>query len=219
MTSPSESWSPGTAVVLQELWGPHLLVARPVTVVVDDGELLGLYSHPHARIRTAALGTARYQLALEARVDAMVVTEPPVHEERTASAAHVLTLVPRDAWHAVQVFWRPGWEHVCWYVNVQRPMRRLAGRVQYHDCALDLVVRPDRSCEEKDRDELEALASRGFFGPADLRCIEAEARRMREAIARWEAPFCDGWELWRPDPGWASPTLPADWAEGVPAGA
>jgi len=31
-------------------------------------------------------------------------------------------------------------------------------------------------------------------------------------VSRWEPPFADGWEHWRPDPSWAVPDLPADLA-------
>jgi hypothetical protein len=46
----------------------------------------------------------------------------------------------------------------------------------------------------------------------------AQAARVRDAgraavevIRAWGTPFSDGWEDWRPDPGWTVPELPADW--------
>jgi hypothetical protein len=32
-------------------------------------------------------------------------------------------------------------------------------------------------------------------------------------IERWEPPFSDGWENWRPDPAWPLPVLPDGWAQ------
>jgi hypothetical protein len=32
-----------------------------------------------------------------------------------------------------------------------------------------------------------------------------------ERIEAWSIPFDEGWEHWRPDPGWPLPELPDDW--------
>ena len=42
--------------------------------------------------------------------------------------------------------------------------------------------------------------------------IRAEGERVVAMIERWDPPFSDRWETWRPDPAWSLPELPADWA-------
>jgi hypothetical protein len=205
------SWKPGTQIVYQELWREQLLVARPVTVVRDDGRLLALYTHPGARYRSAALGTARYGMSFEARIEAMLADRLPPHSEQVGSDRHVLVLGFPRRWYAVWLFWSARWEHAGWYVNLQRPLRRTAHAVQVRDCALDLVVRADRSWSWKDRDEFAALCEHRFFEPRVAERIERAAARAVRAIERWEAPFRDGWERWRPEPSWAVPELPPDW--------
>jgi len=41
--------------------------------------------------------------------------------------------------------------------------------------------------------------------------IRAEGERVARLIERWEPPFSDGWEDWRPDPAWPLPVLPPGW--------
>ncbi len=206
-------WRPGTSIVYQELWSGQLLAARPVTVVQDQPHLLALYTHPGARYRSAALGSARQDMALEARIQAFLAERLPAHTERVGSSRHVLVLVPARRAYAVWLFWSASWEHAGWYVNFQLPLGRTAHAVQVRDCALDLVVRGDRSWSWKDRDEFEALRQHGFFEPGVAERIDRAATRAVRAIERWEAPFCDGWEHWRPDPAWPAPELPPNWQQ------
>lgn len=197
-------------IVYQELWREQLLAARPVTVVQDDARALALYTHPGARYRSAAIGTARYDMPLEARIDALLADLPP-HAERAGSDRHVLIVAPARCWYAVWLFWSARREHAGWYVNLQLPLRRTLRTVQIRDCALDLVVRPDRSWAWKDRDEFDALCARGFFRPRVAARVERAAERALQALERWESPFCDGWERWLPDPAWPRPELPDHW--------
>jgi uncharacterized protein len=203
-------WEPGTPIVVQELWREQLLAARPMTVVRDDARLLALYTHPGARYRSAALGTARYKASLAARIEGMLAALP-AHTERVGSDRHLLMLVPPRRGYSVWLFWSASWEHAGWYVNLELPLRRTARGVQVRDCTLDLVVRPDRSWSWKDRDEFAALRERGFFAPGVAERVERAAQRAVRAIDQWQAPFCDGWERWRPDPAWPVPELPQDW--------
>jgi protein associated with RNAse G/E len=129
----------------------------------------------------------------------------------------VLVLARRAQWNAVWLFWTRDWQHLRWYVNLEQPICIDARGVQVRDCALDIVVHPHRRWTWKDRDEFEALRDRGFFTSEVAARVEAEARRMVSVIERWEAPFCDGWESWRPDPSPPAPVLPADWRDLSPA--
>lgn len=204
-------WQPGTSILYQEVWDEALLAARPVTVVSDDAGLLALYSHPRALLRSAAIGGARRQLTLEQRIAAMMSNEPRAYAQRSAADSHVLVLAVDGRWSAVWLFWSADWKHLRWYVNLQQPLRRTQRGVQVRDCALDLVVEPNRAWRWKDRDEFQALRAAGFFPEEIARQVEAEAERMIGVIERWESPFCDGWERWRADASLPLPALGSDW--------
>src|SRR5262245_21440187 len=133
------AWQPGTQVLYQEVWDERLLVARAVTVVADDGDLLALYSHPQALYQCAALGSARQRLPLAERIAAMMATGPRAYEPRTAADLHVLVLARSAQWNAVWLRWSRDWQHIHWYVNLQQPIRRSARGVQIRDCALDII--------------------------------------------------------------------------------
>lgn len=210
-TVAADRWKPGTSILYQEVWGEALLAARPITVVSDDAGLLVLYSHPRAILRSAAIGSARRRMTLEQRIAAMMSKENRAYEQRTASDSHVLVLAAEVRWSAVWLFWTADWKHVRWYVNLQQPLRRTQRGVQVRDCALDLVVDPNRSWRWKDRDEFEALRTAGFFSEEIAKQVMAEAERMIGVIERWESPFSDGWERWRADSNLRLPTLGSDW--------
>jgi hypothetical protein len=204
-------WEDGMSVLYQEIWANELLTARPVTVAADNAGIVALYSHPKTRFRSSAIGSARYGMPLDQRIAAMVAQRERSYAERTASDSHVLVVTADHHWSALWLFWTDDWKHQCWYVNLQQPIRRTERGIQIRDCALDLVVAPDRSWRWKDRDEFEALCRCKFFPDAVAERAMDEARRMIDAIERWDSPFADGWEQWRPDPAWSVPELPDDW--------
>ena len=73
---------------------------------------------------------------------------------------------------------------------------------------LDVWVTPDHTCHRKDEDELAAAVAQGVLSPEDAAWITRHADSAEEAVASWQSPFSDGWEDWRPDPGWLMPPLP-----------
>ncbi len=72
-----------------------------------------------------------------------------------------------------------------WYCNLARPARLEAHDVYQEDLALDLVVLPDRSMAELDRDEFEALG----LDPAEEAAVEAELAQLMAQAAAGEEPF------------------------------
>ena len=147
-------WKPGAQIVLYEMWGRGIGTARPVTVVDDAADRIALYSHPGTPIVTRGTEN-RGSLGLSERIELMIRTlDPGVGEfrEGTSPDSHVLALTPVDSWHSVMLFWSSEWQFKNWYVNLQSPLRRVRHGVQIHDCALDLVVKPDLSWSWKDVD-------------------------------------------------------------------
>lgn len=112
--------------------------------------------------------------------------------------------------HSVLVWWGEG-EFGGWYVNLERPLTRAPIGFDYLDQELDIYVRPDRSWELLDEDEFDEAQRLGVIAPEEAAAVRDEAARAVRTIEAWEPPFCDGWEGWQPDPGWAPPALPAGW--------
>ena len=199
------------------MWGRGIGAARPVTVIEDLPGHIALYSHPGTAIVSRGIRN-RYSLSLSERIDLYFDSLNPTvgdFEHRMSSDDHVLTLTPPNSWHSVWLFWTAEWQFKTWYVNFQSPVRRTPHGIQFHDYALDIVVRPDMSWSWKDTDEFEELVARTFFTVEQVSSIRAEADLMVRTIESRGTPFCDGWEDWRPNRCWCTPRLPGDWAEAV----
>ncbi|WP_267594145.1 DUF402 domain-containing protein [Carbonactinospora thermoautotrophica] len=206
---PPALWSPGDHVLWRFVRHGTVEAARPVTVVRDAPDLSVFWLAPGTPIVRAVL------------VDGTPIRSVPVRErfahpwgtrESIWHGPGVLKLVPWGAAHSVWVFWDDDGSLRGWYVNLEAPHRRRPYGVDTSDHVLDIWVTPDRRWEWKDEDELTAAHAAGRFGDEDLVAIRAEGERVIKLIERWASPFRDGWERFRPDPDWALPALPADWA-------
>lgn len=132
-------------------------------------------------------------------------------ELRDGTFGHdALRLVEPGVAHSILIFWRGG-AFRNWYVNLERPLCRCALGFDYLDQELDIVVEPDRSWHFIDQDEFEEAQRLGVLTREEAAEVLAEAERVIVRIERWEPPFRDGWENWRPDPAWPQPQLPAGW--------
>ncbi|MER5767717.1 cytidylyl-2-hydroxypropylphosphonate hydrolase [Streptomyces sp. NPDC001985] len=183
-------------------------ICRPVTVVRDTEEILAVWMAP---------GTECVKPVL---VDGTPVHEQPLATRYTAPrtvvrgrwfGSGVLKLArPGDPW-SVWLFWNAGWEFRSWYVNLEEPRTRWAGGIDSEDHFLDISVLPDRSWSWLDEDEFEQAQRVGLITPEKARWVRAAGEAAVASIRAWGSPFSDGWENWRPDPGWRVPELPADW--------
>jgi len=119
------------------------------------------------------------------------------------------TGLPWSVWH----FWDEDWAFRGWYVNLEDAHRRDGNSVFTQDHVLDLWVGADRRVRWKDEDELEASVIAGRYSADDADRFQANARAVEGIVQRWEPPFSDGWEDWRPNPSWSLPSLPpaAEW--------
>jgi hypothetical protein len=204
-------WTPGEPAVYRHVERGRAIGAFPVNVVADTDELVALYMPGGLVVKWP-------------HVDGRHIRELPLARRFTSE------------WHAGDHEWRghgvlflsrPGDAHgtwllwdgeeqgertfSCWYVNLEDPLRRTPIGFDSRDHTLDVVVAPDRSWSWKDEDELEAAVEHGWHSADEAAAIRAEGLRVVERIERWEPPFSDGWERWRPDPDWPVPSLPAGW--------
>jgi hypothetical protein len=126
-----------------------------------------------------------------------------------------LHIVPAGAPFAVIAQWRDSFDDFAgYYVNVQEPLRRTAIGFDSMDQALDVLISADLAeVRHKDVDELHDAAAAGFFGTAEVSAIHAAAEQAVTMVVEGRPPFDEAWPDWRPDPSWALPALPPDWAD------
>ncbi|MGH2401438.1 MAG: DUF402 domain-containing protein [Candidatus Limnocylindria bacterium] len=125
----------------------------------------------------------------------------------------ILKVAPTGEPWSVWCFWNADGSFRGWYVNLEDVHHRAGDSVATQDHVLDLWIEADRSVRWKDLDELQAAVIAGRYSAEDADRFRADARAVEEIVAAWSAPFCDGWESWRPDPAWPVPELPvgASW--------
>jgi hypothetical protein len=184
--------------------------ALPTTAVEDSEDLTVLYLRPGTPIKRRILPNAqpiprdipyREQVAL-----------PVLVGDGTWTTNHALILVrPGDA-HDIRLFWSEhDWTFRGWYVNLQRPVRRVRVGFDTADHVLDIFVAPDGTWHWKDEDELAAAIEIGRFTPDEAAAIRAEGERVIRRIEARAWPFDAGYEHWRLDPAWPIPSMPDDW--------
>ncbi|MET8220471.1 cytidylyl-2-hydroxypropylphosphonate hydrolase [Streptomyces hirsutus] len=207
---PDGRWAPGTQVLwrYRENGGARFHIARPVTVVRDDPELLAVWMAPGTECVRPVLadGTPVHQEPLRTRY-----IKPRTVQRGRWTGTGVLKLArPGEPW-SVWLFWDQEWRFKNWYVNLEEPLARWAGGVDSEDHFLDISVHPDRSWHWRDEDEFTQAQRDGLVDAALARRVREAGRKAVAVISRWGAPFSDDWQNWRPDPSWAVPSLPPDW--------
>lgn len=206
-------WKPGTQVLWRyrgngERYRGHVHIARPVTVVRDDPELLAVWMAPGTRCVKPVLtdGTPVHREPLATRYRRARTTRV----ERWWGTGVLKLARPGEPW-SVWLFWEPGWRFKNWYVNLEEPRLRWAGGVDSEDHFLDISVNPDRSWTWRDEDEFAQARADGLVDAELARRVTAAGDRAIGVIEDWGSPFRDRWQDWRPDPGWPVPSLPGDW--------
>ncbi|MBQ0890772.1 DUF402 domain-containing protein [Streptomyces sp. RM72] len=207
---PAAPWAPGSQILwrYRENGGPHPHIARPVTVVRDDAELLAVWLAPGTECVKPVLadGTPVHLEPLATRY-----TKPRTVQRDRWFGTGVLKLArPGAAW-SVWLFWDPGWRFKNWYVNLEEPLTRWEGGVDSEDHFLDISVHPDRTWYWRDEDEFAQAQRDRLVDPALAGRVRRAGRAAVAEIRAWGSPFADGWEHWRPDPAWPVPSLPGDW--------
>lgn len=199
-----ESWEPGTQIMWR-YGAPGLDFAAPMTVVQDDHKGL---------VAWLAMGTPVLKLVREDGRDLRAETSdsflvPRRQVEAVWSDYSVLRVYqPGRRWSLWHFFHGTTGVFEGWYANIEDPHVRAGRTTRSRDHVLDVWVEPDRTVERKDEDELVLAVEQGRYSQGEADAIRATATEIEEVIAAWGAPFCDGWESFRPDPSWPVPALP-----------
>ncbi|MDT0566460.1 DUF402 domain-containing protein [Streptomyces sp. DSM 3412] len=203
-------WEPGSQILwrYRENGGESFHIARPVTVVRDDAELLAVWMAPGTECVRPVLadGTSLNSEPLTSRYK-----KPRGVRLGRWSGTGVLKLArPGEPW-SVWLFWEQGWRFKNWYVNLETPLARWDGGVDSEDHFLDICVYPDRTWNWLDEDEFAQAQQDGLMDASAARAVREAGLSAVEVIRAWGPPFSDGWQHWRPNPAWGVPSLPEDW--------
>ncbi|CAM5318285.1 hypothetical protein SVIOM342S_01005 [Streptomyces violaceorubidus] len=190
-----DHWAPGSHILwrYRENGGPHPHIARPVTVVRDDAELLAVWLAPGTECVKPVLadgtpgppGTAGHAL-----------TEPRTVQRDRWFGAGVLKLAGSGRGLVGVAVLGPGLAVQNWYVNLEEPLTRWEGGVDSEDHFLDVSVHPTapgtggtRTSRTAQRDRLmdPALAERvrraGRAAVAEIPRLGDPVRRRLGALA------------------------------------
>lgn len=193
----------GTGATVVDTSAPHF--AQPVTVVRDDAGALVVW----LSVGTPVLRAARAD-GLGKRDDPSTMFTTPLVQDRGMHAHFDQLRIASTGrpWSVWVLFVGSTGEFAGWYVNLEKPHVRDERTVYTSDHVLDLVIEPGRTLMRKDQDELTLAVAQGAFDATAAAAIEADAAEAEALVADWGSPFCDGWERFRPDPAWPTPTLP-----------
>ena len=75
-----------------------------------------------------------------------------------------------------------------------------------------MVVTPELRWQWKDEYHVERQQALGWMTREEATEIRAEGERVIARVEGRDAPFCEPWPDWRPDPAWPLPELSPDWA-------
>ncbi|GAA2472764.1 hypothetical protein Ahu01nite_046000 [Winogradskya humida] len=210
--------APGTVFLYRNIDGPRLASVRPCRVVSDDerGLLLWLTRGTTVIVEETLDGRGIRDMPFTEWVTQPVRVVPSVWQ-----GPGLLKFIPPGADHSVWFFQDEQEHFKFWYVNLEERALRwddnsdgggLAG-VDVIDQDLDIVVRPDRTWQWKDEDELaERLALPDHYWVHDEDALRAEGLRVIKQIEAGDFPFDGTWTDFRPDPSWQAITdLPTGW--------
>jgi predicted RNA-binding protein associated with RNAse of E/G family len=195
-------WDPGDSVTVREIWRGKIWTVRALTMVRDEPGLIALYQPAGAQWKRPY---GRDGSPLRLPLEAWTLRDDVLRQDS------LRLIVPGEA-YSVLLIWRPEWNLVCLYINLEEPFRQTPIGFDYMDQTLDIVVEPDMSSWRwKDEDEFEEAVAKGIYSRERARVIRVEGERaLRRLLAR-EPPYDARWEDWRPRPGWQMPQIAEGW--------
>jgi hypothetical protein len=200
----------GDAIVWRSRSHGQIGYVMPVTVVADTPQVTVLFQAPGSicKRRTGQRGGPHDRTLLPDGWDGG-------HEDRVWAGRPNVRLYVWGTSHTIIRYWDFARDRAeGWYVNLEAPWRRTPIGVDTQDLVLDITVAADLSSWSwKDEDELCWSVDAGLYSAEDAASIRAEGLRVVAALEARAWPFCADWSEWRPDPAWAIPILPADWAD------
>ena len=202
--SQNTHWNFGDKVLLRGVWQGKLWFAIVAYVVQDTDELIALYWRAGTPNRLPNWRTTGEDFLIE---------QQPELSESTWTRTNLLSLIKPGASHSVELMWdgETG-KFLCWYINLQEPIRRTPLGFDSMDLALDIVISPDRSkWRWKDKEEFAELVELGLISSALAQAIRSEGEKVIQLAQTNQSPFCDGWETWSPPDEWQIPEFPDEW--------
>ncbi len=193
-------WRPGDVIPIRHVQDGEVRFAEAAIVVEDAPERLVMF--------TPVGGGMQWDNMINWATGAFSGPKPVRRHTTNALKIH-----EPGAQHTTSLFFSEGMERfICWYIDLEEPTRRAGGGLVTFDRSLDIVVDPDRRWRWKDEDHFAHIQRFGWITPERAEELRAEGERVVRRIEAKEPPFGDSWLDWRPDPSWAPPELPADWA-------
>jgi hypothetical protein len=193
---PQVTFQVGDTIVRRDIWRGYVAAGSPM---IHTGD--GYYLRPGTMQKRPHIGGDAFRILWFAHVD------------YAWRWTHVLSLKPQpgDA-HSTWLMWDEEWNFLSWFVHIERPHKPTPIGFDTLDYELDVVLWPDGRIERQDEENFHRLADAGILAPDEATLALAETHRVEQVIERRDAPFNEAWPDWRPDPAWAMPTLPEDWA-------
>ncbi|MER7249854.1 DUF402 domain-containing protein [Kribbella sp. NPDC000426] len=206
----AEYWESGTTIEwVYEGSGRHADKpnVRPMTVVRDDADGLVAWLAPGTPLLRPVLVDGR---EMRHAGPVAMFTEERVLKLDIWHGTGILKVSPSGKPWSVWYFWDEDGTFLGWYVNLEREHVRdwESRRTSTVDHVLDLWMKPDRTIEWKDEDELEGAVTAGRFTAADAERIVGDAHAAIRDIEAWTSPFSDDWQFWTPPPTWRLPAAP-----------
>jgi predicted RNA-binding protein associated with RNAse of E/G family len=197
-------WKPGETVLLRGVWREKLWFAIVAYIVQDTDDLIALYWHA---------GTPNRLPGWRITGKDFLVEKQPKLIASTWTRTNLLMLAKPGETHSIELMWDgESGEFLCWYVNLQEPLRRTPLGFDTMDLALDVVINPDRSkWRWKDENEFAGLIELGLVSSSEAKAIRSEGERVIQMAETNQSPFCDGWENWSAPEDWEIPEFPPDW--------
>jgi predicted RNA-binding protein associated with RNAse of E/G family len=185
-------FAPGTNIELREIWDGRTWELRSGIVVKDNPGVVAAYTPAGSRADVAVAEPGGERLRLPPRDWQLAEATVPVN--RNFLAVH-----PEGASHSTLLIRDSTWNLLCWYINLESPLRRTTAGFEYTDHFLDVVIESDLSSWRwKDEDELSEAVDRGLVTAAHAESFYEEGERAVERLIERREPYSDAWEDWSP---------------------
>lgn len=196
-------WSAGENATLRGV-GSKVFWAFPTIVVQDKPDLTVLYMSAGVLGRNVTHKPTPKEL--------FSPNEIKIVECRWERTDVLMLIVPTEAF-STYIMWETGTKNLmCWYVNLQEPIRRTSIGFDTMDNTLDVVISPDMSeWKWKDADEFVKAQEVGFYSSEQVREIWAEGEKAVRLITSERRSLYKEWEKWKANPEWEIPKLSPLW--------
>jgi protein associated with RNAse G/E len=178
--------------------------AYPTIVVQDTSDLIALY------LPAGALG--KDVLKKPTPQELMMDEVSQIVDYEWNQTDVLMLIVPGESFSIYAMWDTESKVLVCWYINLQEPIRHTSIGFDTMDHMLDIVVSPDLSSWKwKDDDEFAEAERIGFYTPQAAAQIRHTGEKAADQLLSERRSFYQKWETWQPPPGWEIPQLSPEW--------